>query len=193
MRRRALPLAFALVLASSFGSEAGTVGGTVTIDGDAVAGAIVYLEGARETPPPPSRRVEVDQRNLAFVPGVLPVVRGTTVAFTNSDDVQHNVFTPSEVAGRFDLGSYARGEAREVTFDRPGEALILCNIHMEMQATIVVLRDPYFATTEAGGRYTIADVPPGSYTLKVWHQRWLSLARAVEVPGDGALTLDVTE
>jgi hypothetical protein len=124
---------------------------------------------------------------------VLPVVRGSAVEFTNSDDVQHNVFSPSNAANTFDLGSYSRGESRRVTFDRVGEVVVLCNIHMEMEARILVLRDPYFATTNAAGRYAIPDVPAGSYTLKVWRERWRPGTRTVEVPEGGIVALDVAD
>jgi plastocyanin len=167
------------------------VTGTVVLERRPAAGAVVYLEGAAAAPRGAPAFIVMDQRNLAFVPGVLPVVRGTVVEFRNSDAVQHNVFSPSATAGKFDLGTYARGAVRQVTFEEPGEVLVLCNIHMEMQATILVLRDPYFATADADGRYAIDGVPAGTYTLKVWHRRWQSLTRSVDVAADGPTTVDV--
>jgi hypothetical protein len=133
----------------------------------------------------------MDQRNLAFVPGVLPVVRGTVIEFTNSDDVQHNVFSPSAIAGKFDLGTYGPGATRTVTLDTPGDVRVLCNIHMEMEAHILVLDTPYFSTVPADGRYRIADVPAGTYTVRVWQGRWLSTAQTVDLPAAGTLTVDI--
>ncbi len=192
MRAGPLLLALALVV-RALPSAAATIEGTVTIAGRGATRAVVYLEGAKEAPPRAPARVVMDQRNLAFAPTVLPVVRGTVVEFTNSDDVQHNVFSPSGAAKKFDLGSYSRGEARRVTFDQLGEIVVLCNIHMEMEARILVLRDPYFAISGATGAYAIADVPEGTYTLKVWRERWLSKTRTVEVPASGTLTIDVSD
>jgi len=174
-------------------AAAATVEGSVTIAGRPAADAVVYLEGSAERPPRPAAQVVMDQRNLAFAPTVLPVVRGTVVEFTNSDDVQHNVFSPSAVAKKFDLGSYSRGEARRVTFDQLGEIVVLCNIHMEMEARILVLRDPYFARTQATGAYAILDVPAGSYTLKVWRKGWRPTTRTVDVPESGTLAIDVAD
>jgi hypothetical protein len=133
----------------------------------------------------------MDQKNLAFAPRVLPVVEGTTVVFTNSDDIQHNVFSPSRTAGAFDLGTYSRGEERSVAMRQPGDVLVLCNIHMEMEARILVLRDPYFAVTDAAGRYTIGDVPPGRYAVKVWSRAWVPLERTVEVSDPATVTIDL--
>jgi plastocyanin len=173
-------------------ATATTIMGAVTVRGGAPADAVVYLEGQVERPPvqPPPRLV-MDQKDLAFVPGTLPVVRGTTVDFRNSDDVEHNVFSPSDVAKRFDLGTYRRGESRSVVFDQVGEVLILCNIHMEMAASILVLRDPFFARVDADGRYRIEGVPAGTYRLRLWRDGWLPHVQRVEVTEKGSQTVDV--
>jgi hypothetical protein len=133
----------------------------------------------------------VDQRNLTFEPRVVPVVRGTVVEFTNSDDVQHNVFSPSAVAGKFNLGTYGPGAARTVTLDQPGDVLVLCNIHMEMEAHLVVLEGPHFATVAEDGTYRIPDVPAGSYVLRIWNDGWLTHGQTVELPASGTVRVDV--
>ncbi|HSD09660.1 MAG TPA: plastocyanin/azurin family copper-binding protein [Candidatus Binatia bacterium] len=172
--------------------HAGSIGGTATVDGSAAVGGVVALEGAPEKPAPSSApRAVMDQKNLAFVPALLPVVAGTTVEFTNSDHVQHNVFSPSEVGGKFNLGTYGPGAARSVTFSKPGEVLVLCNIHMEMEARILVLKDPYFSPVGTDGRFEIRDVPAGTYALRLWRGGWLSFRRTVEVSEIGALTVEV--
>jgi plastocyanin len=182
----------ALLLVAGRG-HATTVTGAVTVRGQPSSGVIVYLE-ARSVPPtaaaPP--RVVVDQKDLAFVPGSLPVVRGTIVEFRNSDDVEHNVFSPSAVAKEFDLGTYRRGESRSVVFDQVGEVLVLCNIHMEMAARILVVRDPFFARAGADGGYRIEGVPSGTYTLRLWRDGWMPHTQTVEVPEGDSLVVDVT-
>src|ERR1019366_32735 len=106
----------------------------------------VYLESSGAMPPAVSpARVVMDQKNLTFVPTVLPVVRGTVIEFTNSDDVQHNVFSPSAIAGKFNLGTYGPGAMRRIVLSEPGDVLVLCNIHMEMEAHILVLDGAYFS------------------------------------------------
>ena len=74
---------------------------------------------------------------------MLPVVRGTTVAFPNDDPLFHNVFSLSR-AKSFDLGRYPRGSARSVTFDRAGIVQVFCHIHSDMSAVALVLDNPYF-------------------------------------------------
>ncbi len=183
--------ALVLVLAS-VAAHAGTVTGTATIGDAPAANAVVYLEPALASPAastPP--HAVMDQKNLNFVPAVLPVVRGTVVEFTNSDDVQHNVFTPSGLAGKFDLGTHGPGYVHSVTFSEPGDVRILCNIHMEMEAHILVLDAPYFAVVARDGSYAIGDVPAGAYTLKVWRQHWLPVTQPLTVPPRGDVRADV--
>ena len=171
-------------------SHAATLSGTVTISGTQAEGAIVYLESAENhAPQPPPAHAVMDQKDLTFVPTVLPVVRGAIVEFTNSDDVLHNVFSPSAAADKFDLGSYSHGEARSMTLNDPGDVLILCNIHMEMEAHILVLKDPYFAAVAADGSFQILEVPSGTYTLRIWHDRLLSYTQTLDVPATGTFTV----
>jgi plastocyanin len=172
-------------------AEAATVTGAVTVGGRVPSGAVVYLEAQVQPPPTTPAHMVMDQKDLAFVPGILPVVVGTVVDFRNSDDVEHNVFSPSDPVKRFDLGTYRRGESRSVVFDQVGEVLVLCNIHMEMAASILVLRDPFFARAGADGRYRIDGVPAGAYTLRVWRDGWLGHTQTVDVTETQSVTVDV--
>lgn len=181
-----------LTLVSTFAAapaRAADVEGTVAPD----RATVVVLEPrAGPTPARSPRRVSMDQKNLAFVPFVLPITRGDTITFTNSDDVQHNVFSPSASAGKFDLGTYGPGATRAVTFDQVGEVVILCNIHMEMEGHVLVVDTPYYATPTPDGRFHIADVPAGAYVVRIWRGRWLPSERALEVPASGTATVDLT-
>ena len=182
MRRTLAAAALMLDMLAASWVGAAPIEGTVMLGGEPAQGAVVYLEGDSEAPPPAQApHVVMNQRNLAFVPRVLPVVRGTIVEFHNSDDVAHNVFSPSTAAHDLDLGTSGRGATHAVTMREPGDVLVLCNIHMEMEAHILVLRDPYFATVGADGRYRITQVPPGSYRLTLWRDGWRPYARTVDV------------
>ena len=179
-----------LLVASS--SPAATLEGTATIGGRLATDAVVYLEAPSPAPRAATpAHVVMDQKNLAFVPYVLPIARGTIVEFTNSDDVQHNVFSPSQISGKFNLGTYGPGATRTVRLDEPGDVRVLCNIHMEMEAHILVLDGPYFSTVAQDGGYRIADVPAGTYSVKIWQGRWLSFTQTVELPASGSRVLNI--
>ncbi len=147
--------------------------------------SVVYLDPA----PSPAfddlrgRRARIDQRDEAFVPHVLAITVGTTVDFPNNDVTFHNVFSLSRVKA-FDLGRYAAGKSRSVTFDRPGIVRVFCDIHSHMSAFVLVFSHRYFAVTDAEGRFRIPDVPPGTYTLRVWNEGTDGTSRSVTVaPG----------
>src|SRR5262249_9843161 len=146
--------------------------------------AVVYIDKIPgKTFPPPHDAVPLDQLNLRFVPHVLPVLLGTRVAFPNSDIVRHNVFSPGPTQ-KFSLGTYKVGETKYIVFDKPGVVTLLCNIHAEMSAYLVVTETPYHAVSDAQGNYTIENVPPGRYILRVWHERYPKTPpREIEITG----------
>lgn len=151
---------------------------------------VVYLTGGISANSPSRREVVVlDQKRERFVPHVLPIVVGTTVDFLNSDDVYHNVFSFSTPRS-FDLGRYKKGKKRSVTFDKTGVVKVYCDIHTHMNAFVLVLENPYFATTDQNGDYRIHNVPPGEYTINVWQGRWPEKSRSVIVAPEGNTVVD---
>jgi plastocyanin len=151
--------------------------------------SIVYVDAiAGKTFPAPTAHPVVDQKALMFAPHVIAVQQGTTVEFLNSDSVQHNVFWTAigndKKAGH-NLGTWPKGEKRPYTFDKAGVVPLLCNVHPEMAAFIVVSPTPYFAETDDSGAYKIKDVPDGSYTLAVWHEGAKNQSKPVTVAGGG--------
>ena len=103
-------------------AQAGTVHGEITVPSAGISGVVVYLvpvAGRAATPLAPLT-VEMDQRDLRFVPQVLTVTPGSTVHFPNSDPIMHNVFSPGQRTGGFDLGTYPQSERRSFTFREEG-------------------------------------------------------------------------
>ncbi|MFQ5670734.1 MAG: carboxypeptidase regulatory-like domain-containing protein [Acidobacteriota bacterium] len=164
---------------------AGELKGTVHATGVRTsADAVVYVDTiAGRTFAPPEEHPVIDQKDMVFVPHVLPVVAGTTVDFKNSDPFMHNVFTPEKCAERFNLGSWPQGQMRSYTFKMPCVATLLCNVHPEMEAFVLVLPTPYFAVTDESGAFHIPDLPDGTYTVKVWHAKLKEVSQEVTVSG----------
>lgn len=159
--------------------------------GDDRRRAVVYLEtaprGAFDDTAP--RRARLDQRNEMFVPHVIAIQVGTTVDFPNNDSTYHNVFSLSRTKP-FDLGRYAVGKSKAVTFDRPGIVRVFCDIHSHMNAWILVFAHPFFAVTDAEGRFRIDNIPPGTYTVSVWNEAASAESRSVTIAAGG--DVDVT-
>lgn len=156
------------------------------------AGAVVYLVPAEGPIAAAAADTAVlDQRDLRFEPRVLAVKPGTTVEFQNSDPILHNVFSPSGRDGGFDLGTYPRGDQRPHTFTDPGAYIVLCHVHPEMVAYIVVVPTPYYAVADEQSRFRLEGLPPGRYTLAVWHYGAAPLERAVEITPGTVLRVDL--
>lgn len=155
--------------------------GTVKSSEGVLENAVVYIdkiEGKTFRPPEEPRLLA--QNGLVFVPHVLPILVGTEVNFPNKDVVLHNVFSPGYTS-RFNLGTYSQGTSKTKVFDKSGIVLLLCNIHHEMSAFIVIAETPYFSVTDEEGKYSIRNVPPGEYKLLVWHERMMPQIRDIEV------------
>ncbi len=193
-RTTALAALAALLVAFAPTAHGGTITGKVTVfgkDGRPLPRsdlAVVYVEGL-ETPPPDAPAV-LDQVSKEFVPRVLPVIKGQEIRIPNSDQLQHNVFSPHEQEP-FDLGLYAFGDSRSVRLNVLGRHKVYCNLHKNMVADILVLPNRYFAQTDAHGHYRIEGVPAGEYSVRVWHVFGGSDRRTVRV-GAGETTTDFT-
>ncbi len=172
---------------------AGDITGVVTCKGARDAGnVVVYLETVAEPGSPPTEHALMNQSNLEFVPHVLPVVKGTTVDYLNSDDVLHNVFTPDKCADKMNLGSWPKGETRSYTYNEQGcVSVMLCNVHPEMEAWVVVLQNEYFSKTDKAGNFTIEGVPAGDYKLVLWHEKLKGDTVTVTVPDTGSVTVSL--
>ena len=123
-----------------------------------------------------------------FIPRTLFVAAGTTVEFENQDRVYHNAFSVSPVR-RFDLHKYAPRESRRVTFDRPGAVQVFCDIDPNETGFIFVTPNHAFARPEANGDFTLPKLPKGKYKVRVWHPRFGSISKDVDVPGHGDVSV----
>ncbi len=155
-------------------TKTGTISGEVSVSGvRSPENVLVYIEKVEGDWKPPKEATHMDQKKLAFIPRVLPIVKGTKVEFLNSDPVLHNVFWPKSKDGSYtgrNLGTWGKGGKRDATFDKEGSLVLLCNVHPEMEAHIVVLQNPFFGLVTKDGGYEIKGVPPGEYTLKTWYE-----------------------
>ena len=149
---------------------------------------VVYLKNVPGTFKASEKPYVVDQQDLTFIPHVLPVLVGSKVNFKNSDNVNHNVFSPTECKS-FNLGTFGPGGYKTVTFDKVCVVDLLCNVHSEMSAYVVVLDNPYFALTGADGSFTIDDVPAGTYEIAVWSEKLKAPAQSVTVTDGSSATV----
>ena len=142
---------------------------------------VVYLEGALPSQPVTAT---LEQKNRRFLPEVLVVPAGSTVSFPNLDEIFHNVFSLSKPK-IFDLGNYPKDQTRTVTLDKPGVVFVHCHLHPNMVAAIVVSPNQWAAKADGSGRFTLAGVPTGSYTITAWHKTAGFVRQKVQVEENG--------
>jgi plastocyanin len=178
------PTIFSLVilLAPVPGGSAGGVAGAVEITNSKepavrknkdYSGVVLWLETIdRNTPAAPPRRAKMIQLGRHFTPHVIAVSAGSTVDFPNLDPIYHNAF--SNFSGQpFDIGLYPPGTTKSETFRTSGIVRVFCNIHPTMSAIIAVMATPWFATTDATGKFSMPNVPAGEYQLRIFYERAL--------------------
>ena len=169
----------------------GTINGTVKAKkAKYLRDTLVYIENVTNSFEPPQEHTVMDQKNMTFIPHILPLLKGTTVDFLNSDMVQHNIYSPDAVADNMNLGTWLKGEVRSFTFNKLGIASMRCNAHVDMLAYVLVLQNPYFARVNNDGSFSITNMPEGKYVVKLWNERYKAEDRQVEVKANATSTIE---
>jgi hemoglobin len=149
----------------------GSLSGTITVDGkplDGVGLVMLYPTSGRFNKRTAKYRI-VEQRNKTFLPHLLAVPPGSTVAFPNYDDVYHNVFSTSATQP-FDIGLYKNGQSREMKFDKIGLVRLGCNVHASMAAYIFVIDAPAYVPVDGSKEFNFRSLAPGKYKARVWSE-----------------------
>jgi len=199
-----------LLIAASFAllsapgaSLAASVRGTVSVEQATIRtdgpkhdrDVVVMLErvGGGEYPPA-NGHAQMDQRGLVFIPHVVAIQKGSTVTFLNNDNDLHNVYFLDERTGQtLDIGTWGPGVPVDHRFPTAGTVIVLCKLHLEMAAYVVVSDSPWFTAAQIDpstrkASFSLANVPPGEYLLRVWHKKLKLLggpARVVVPPNGG--------
>lgn len=144
----------------------------ISSDG-AVANTVVYLKDISKGKAMqiPDERWHLDQKNCRYVPHIMVVADGTGLQIKSSDPILHTVHMSGAASNNIPFpfqGQYISAMMRE-----PGVVNLKCNAgHVWMNAEIMVVKNPYYAVTDAGGSFKITDVPPGEYEIEAWHEGW---------------------
>jgi plastocyanin len=147
------------------------------------------------TPPPDAKwsmapTVQLDQKQCVFVPRVVVVPVGGTVEFLNSDRLLHNLHSASGGDNPTFNRTQPKGRAIPIAFRRPEIIRIDCDLHPWMRAWVVVAEHPFYALTNDKGEFALENVPPGTYTLQVWHESMAAMRKDVAV-SDGVTAVTV--
>ncbi len=149
----------------------------------------VWLETKQSASVPPLT-AKMEQISRQFQPDFLVVPIGSTVEFPNLDPIFHNIFSLSH-SKAFDLGYYAQGKSRAVTFSRPGVVQVYCHIHTGMYGVIVVAPGGWFTVPGPSGFFSFDGIPAGEYSLAVWQRASGLVRKKLVAPDSGTLPVTV--
>jgi hypothetical protein len=161
-----------------------------TVDGS-LANVFVRLEGKFTKSAVPATPVVLNQNGCIYAPRVIGMRLGQTLQVKNSDSLLHNVHSGSSQENYFNWAQPKAGVVDSYTPKR--EELMMkigCDVHRWMVAYVGVVNHPYFATSDAAGNFTIAQVPPGTYTINAWHEKLGETKKTVTVKAGGTAMVD---
>jgi plastocyanin len=156
-----------------------------------LANTFVSLQGSFPATPVPADPVTLDQQGCVFTPRVVAARAGQTLQVRNSDMTAHNVHGITAKGNTFNVSQPVAGIVSRVPMKNAETMLrVRCDIHGWMIGYIGVVAHPYFAVSDGSGAFRIANVPPGKYTLRTWHERYGEQTHTVEVTAGKATTVD---
>jgi plastocyanin len=143
--------------------------------GNTMGNIIVWISKglpAGKTWPAPKTPVTLDQKGCQYVPHVMGIMVGQPYRILNSDGILHNVHTLPKINPQFNRGQPATVKEISTAFPKPeGMFQIKCDVHPWMSAYIGVFTHPFYAVTKPDGKFTISNLPAGSYEITAWHER----------------------
>lgn len=113
---------------------------------------------------------EIDQRGCQFHPHVFIVPAGNSFNLINSDGILHNFRTNSTKNPILNKAQPKFKKKLKIKINKPEIIRANCDVHEWMNAWLVIAEHPYYALTDESGSFKIADVPPGTYTIQLWHE-----------------------
>jgi plastocyanin len=155
-----------------------------------IKNAVVVVKGAPGAIKPGA--VTFDQKNCDYVPHVLAFPAGTTIAILNSDGILHTVHALRGEKTVFNMAQPGFKKKISAAIPKPGVIRILCDDHGWMEGWWYVTDSPYYAVTDTSGKFTIPDIPPGTWTLQVWQEKLGTQERKVEVKPGATASADFT-
>jgi hypothetical protein len=159
--------------------------------GGGISNAVVTIDDiARGEPLKPEDAVLFDQNGCQYLPHVIAFPAGSTIKVLNSDGILHSIHTESSINPVVDMAQPDFKKTIDVTIAKPEVIKVTCDAHNWMEGWWYAVGNPYYAITDAAGHFTIANVPPGSYTLRVWQEKLGTLTHKITVVAGKPVAVD---
>ena len=144
---------------------------SLVVNNGNLANAVVTITDIQKGKKIELKKVTLDQNGCEYKPHVLAFPAGSTVEILNPDGILHNVHSYSKVNSPFNQAQPKFKKSLDVKIEKPEAIEIKCDVHGWMHGWLVSTETPYFAVTDNSGSFKLADVPAGSYTVEVWHEK----------------------
>src|SRR3954454_5924655 len=133
--------------------------------------------------PAPATPLTLDQKGCRYYPHVSALQIGQKLAIKNDDETLHNVHAMPTVNSQFNEGQPVKGMVAEKTLDKPEETpfKIKCDVHGWMKSYLAVMPHPFYAVSQANGQFSIPNLPPGTYTVVAWHEKYGQQEQSITV------------
>jgi len=136
-----------------------------------IANAVVTITDIKKGKKIELKKVTLDQKGCEYHPHVLAFPAGSAVEILNPDGILHNVHSYSKVNSPFNIAQPKFKKTLEQKIEKPEVIEVKCDVHSWMHGWLVATPNPYFAVTDNSGSFKLTDVPAGSYTVEVWHEK----------------------
>jgi plastocyanin len=145
--------------------------------------AVVTITDIKKGKKIDAKKVTLDQKECEYRPHVLAFPAGTTVEILNPDGILHNVHSYSKANSPFNQAQPKFKKTLPVKIDKPEAVEVKCDVHGWMHGWLVATESPYVAVTDNSGTFKLTDVPAGTYTVEVWHEKLGKTSQKVTVKG----------
>lgn len=162
-------------------------------DGGELAHAVVWIENIMSGKDwDDGDKGSVDQTECHYVPHVQVLKPGATLEVINSDSILHNIHAYDGDETLFNIAQPIKGQKTDKELTASGPVHLKCDVHSWMSAWVFLAKTPYFAVTGEDGSFSLENVPPGTYNVKVWHGKLGQSSAEVTVEAGSAATADMT-
>jgi hypothetical protein len=163
----------------------------VTGPGNALENVVVYVSaGAPDDSTPPSQPVSIDQKGCQYVPHVVPMVVNQELKVINDDKTSHNIHPLAKINHEWNKSQPPGTPPFTEKFEKPEFIPVKCNIHPWMHSSFAVLKNSHYGVSSGGGSFSIANLPPGKYTLTAWHESYGEQTQEVTISGSETKTVN---
>ena len=144
---------------------------SLVVNNGNLANAVITITDIKKGKAVEAKKVTLDQHGCEYKPHVVALPAGSTLEILNPDGILHNIHSYSKVNSAFNIAQPKFKKSLEQKIEKPETFEVKCDVHGWMSGWVVATANPYLAVTDNSGNFKLTDVPAGSYTVEVWHEK----------------------